>query len=107
MTGMTLKNVLHSFRTTAFQVSAVLATAGSLCVSAAHAQVSIFHNEGKTDIGSWLNDVTLTGQIEGGISANPARPASGMNYGNFFGHHANQVQLDQAYLNLSRAIDAS
>ncbi|MDG6094804.1 porin [Acetobacter sp. AN02] len=105
MNGITLKRILQPLRSAVFKVSATLSVAGFSCISPASAQVSIFHNDAKTGIGSWLNDVTLKGQIEGGITANPARPADGINYGNFFGDHANQVQLDQVYLTLSRDID--
>lgn len=51
----------------------------------------------------WLSDITLTGLIEGGIMANPARPADGYNYGDFFADHANQAQLNQVVLTLQKA----
>ena len=55
----------------------------------------------------WWHDVTLHGQIEGGINANPARPANGNNFGAFIGDHANQAQLDQITLTVARAVDHS
>ncbi|MFW7266744.1 outer membrane beta-barrel protein [Gluconacetobacter sp. Hr-1-5] len=58
-------------------------------------------------IQDWWHDVTLHGQIEGGISANPARPANGNNFGAFMGDHANQAQLDQITLTVARAVDHS
>ncbi|UYH51085.1 porin [Candidatus Kirkpatrickella diaphorinae] len=53
----------------------------------------------------WLRDVTLQGLMEGGIMANLARPASGINFGDFLADHANQAQLNQVSLTLSRALD--
>jgi len=67
----------------------------------AHAQVAIFSKSSS----DWLKGVTLTGQIEGGIIANPARPASGYNFGNFLADHANQAQLNQLEFTLQKAID--
>lgn len=55
----------------------------------------------------WLKDVSVKGLIEGGIMANPARPSDGMNYGNFFADHANQMQLNQLNLTVSKAVDQS
>lgn len=55
----------------------------------------------------WLDDITLAGQIEGGINANVARPANGVNFGQFFGDRANQAQLDQLTLTVARAVDTT
>ncbi|GBR07373.1 hypothetical protein AOE01nite_31870 [Acetobacter oeni] len=55
----------------------------------------------------WLDDITIAGQIEGGINANPARPDNGVNFGQFFGDKANQAQLDQLTLTVSKAIDTA
>ncbi|MFT8884612.1 MAG: outer membrane beta-barrel protein [Acetobacter papayae] len=52
---------------------------------------------------NWLSDITLTGLIDGGIMANPARPTDGYNYGNFFADHANQAQLNQVVLTMQKA----
>ena len=75
----------------------------------AHAQVSVFKSMEKSDsdMARWLSGITLTGQIEGGIMANPARPQPGYNFGDFFADHANQVQLNQAEFTLQKAIDPS
>lgn len=75
----------------------------------AHAQVSIFKSMEKSDsaMARWLSGITLTGQVEGGIMANPARPQPGYNFGDFFADHANQVQLNQAEFTLQKAIDPS
>ncbi|ACI51212.1 conserved hypothetical protein [Gluconacetobacter diazotrophicus PA1 5] len=53
----------------------------------------------------WVDGITVDGQIEGGINANPARPANGNNFGEFFGDHANQAQLDQVTITVSRPVD--
>lgn len=59
----------------------------------ARAQVKVFSGLGHdTGFTRWLGGVTLTGQIEGGIMANPARPQPGYNFGDFFADHANQVR---------------
>ncbi|WP_323989697.1 outer membrane beta-barrel protein [Nguyenibacter sp. L1] len=72
----------------------------------ARAQVTLFPNpHPASEFQTWLQGVTLTGQIDGGIDANPARPDNGINFGNFLGDHANQAQLNQLALTLARAID--
>ncbi|MBB2177552.1 outer membrane beta-barrel protein [Gluconacetobacter johannae] len=71
------------------------------------AQVAVFGKSDKSGMGEWLSGVTLVGQIEGGIMANPARPDNGINFGNFLADHANQVQLNQLEFTLARAIDPS
>jgi Putative beta-barrel porin-2, OmpL-like. bbp2 len=53
----------------------------------------------------WIDGVTVNGQIEGGINANPARPANGNNFGEFFGDHANQAQLDQVTVTIAKPVD--
>ncbi|GBR00156.1 hypothetical protein AA102526_2060 [Asaia lannensis NBRC 102526] len=67
----------------------------------AHAQIAIF----KSAQSPWLQDIALTGLLEGGITANPARPDNGVDFGNFFGNRANQPQLNQVDLTLTKAID--
>ncbi|WP_264784345.1 porin, partial [Asaia siamensis] len=67
----------------------------------AHAEIALF----KTASNPWLQGINLSGLIEGGIMANPARPDNGINFGNFLGDHANQAQLNQISLTLSKAID--
>ncbi|CEF56869.1 outer membrane beta-barrel protein [Acetobacter ghanensis] len=90
----------------ALSVASILAGAP---IKSAKAQVHPFStfSSGGSDLSHWLSDVTLTGQIEGGIMANPARPNPGYNFGDFLADHANQVQLNQAEFTLSKAIDAS
>lgn len=53
----------------------------------------------------WLRDITLQGLMEGGIMLNPARPASGINFGDFLADHANQAQLNQVSLTLAHALN--
>ncbi|GBQ31939.1 outer membrane beta-barrel protein [Gluconacetobacter sacchari] len=55
----------------------------------------------------WWRGVTLHGQIEGGINANPARPANGDNFAEFIGDHANQAQLNQVAVTVARPVDQS
>jgi len=54
---------------------------------------------------SWFDAVTIHGQVEGGILANPARPADGANFGAFFGDRANQAQFDQLSVMVARPVD--
>ncbi|GAJ29452.1 outer membrane beta-barrel protein [Acidomonas methanolica] len=82
--------------------AAGLMTAGIVTAPEAQAQISLFSDK---HYGEWLQGVTLQGQIEGGIMANPARPDNGMNFGDYFADHANQVQLNQVTFTLSKAID--
>jgi len=58
-------------------------------------------------VSDWANGITYGAQVEGGINANPGRPANGVNYGQFFGDRANQAQLDQIALTLTRAVDTA
>lgn len=83
---------------------------GLACVGArahvAHAEIPLFATQpGATEFEQWWRGITLAGRLDGGISANPARPDNGINFGNFLGDHANQVQLNQFDLTLARAID--
>ncbi|MFT8718656.1 outer membrane beta-barrel protein [Acetobacter sp.] len=74
----------------------------------AQAAVNLFSQ--KTDASEfeqWWRGITLAGRIDGGIMANPARPDNGINFGDFIGDHANQAQLNQFALTLSRAIDTT
>ncbi|GBQ71324.1 hypothetical protein AA103196_2741 [Ameyamaea chiangmaiensis NBRC 103196] len=64
------------------------------------------HAHAASSVGvSWWDAVTVGAQIEGGISANPARPANGVNFGALFGDRANQPQLDQITVTVARPID--
>lgn len=86
------------------RLSAVFATGVLTYVGlhdTAYAQLSIF----KSASSPWLRDITLSGLLEGGITANPARPDNGIDFGNFLGNRANQPQLNQLDLTLSKTID--
>lgn len=75
-------------------------------ITPAHAAINLFAPApGASAFEQWWRGITLAGHIEGGISANPARPDNGINFGNFIGDHANQAQLNQFDLNLSRPVD--
>jgi len=85
----------------AFTVFALTLFSTTTLVDKAHADIPLF----KTASNPWLQGVNLSGLIEGGITANPARPDNGINFGNFLGDHANQAQLNQISVTLSKAID--
>lgn len=53
----------------------------------------------------WLSDISISGLIDGGIMANPARPQPGYNFGDFLADHANQAQLNQAQFTIMKNID--
>ncbi len=55
--------------------------------------------------GYWINGIHLSAQIEGGIIGNPFRPATGLNWGQLFTDHANQVQLNQLLLTANKPLD--
>jgi hypothetical protein len=57
------------------------------------------------DAADWLHGVTSRRQVEGGINANPARPANGVNFGQFFGDRANRRSSTSFTLTVSRAVD--
>ena len=74
----------------------------------AHAAVNLFTSKpGASEFEQWWRGITLAGNIDGGISANPARPTDGYNFGNFIGDHANQAQLNQFSLTLAHPIDSA
>lgn len=74
----------------------------------AQAAVNLFSQKtDASDFEQWWRGITLAGRIDGGIMANPARPDNGINFGDFIGDHANQAQLNQFALTLSRAIDTT
>lgn len=55
----------------------------------------------------WFSAITIHGQVEGGIMANPARPADGLNFGTLLTDHANQAQLNQMTLTIARDLDTT
>jgi len=55
--------------------------------------------------GLWVNGIHLSAQLDAGIIANPFRPATGLNWGQLFTDHANQVQLNQLLLTANKPLD--
>ena len=55
--------------------------------------------------GLWVDGIHLSAQLESGIIANPFRPATGLNWGQLFTDHANQVQLNQLLLTANKPLD--
>ena len=55
--------------------------------------------------GYWINGIHLSAQIQGGITANPATPDSGVNFGRLFDDRANQPLLNQVLLTANKPLD--
>ncbi len=55
--------------------------------------------------GLWIDGIHLSAQLQSGIIANPYRPATGLNWGQLFTDHANQVQLNQLLLTANKPLD--
>jgi hypothetical protein len=55
--------------------------------------------------GLWINGIHLSAQLQSGIIANPYRPQTGLNWGQLFTDHANQVQLNQLLLTANKPLD--
>jgi hypothetical protein len=55
--------------------------------------------------GLWVDGIHLSAQLDSGIVANPFRPATGLNWGQLFTDHANQVQLNQLLLTANKPLD--
>ncbi len=73
----------------------------ALSMPTAWAEISLFGASSD----EWLRGIIFQAQLDGGIMANPARPANGINFGDFLGDHANQAQLNQVTVKIERAID--
>ena len=78
-------------------LAAVLGVASALVAAPftpASAQVHPFSafSSGSSNLSHWLSDVTLIGQIEGRIMANPARPNPGYHFGGFLADPGNVRQ---------------
>ena len=54
---------------------------------------------------AWADTLSVGAQGEGGIVANPSRPADGENFGDIDTDHANQAQLNQVLINATRTTD--
>ena len=55
--------------------------------------------------GFWINGIHLSAQVEGGITANPADPASGVNFGRLFDDRANTPLMNQLLLTANKPLD--
>src|SRR5690348_6480104 len=55
--------------------------------------------------GLWIDGIHLSAQLQAGIIGNPSRPADGLNFGQLFTDHANQVQLNQLLLTANKPLD--
>jgi hypothetical protein len=55
----------------------------------------------------WINGIHLYAQGDVGIIGNPLGPADGLNFGQLFTDHANQVQLNQLLLTANKPLDSS
>lgn len=58
-----------------------------------------------TPPGLWIGGVHLSAQIQAGIMGNPAGPSDGLNFGQLFTDHANQIQLNQILLTANKPLD--
>jgi Putative beta-barrel porin-2, OmpL-like. bbp2 len=55
--------------------------------------------------GLWIDGIHLSAQLQSGIIANPFRPATGLNWGQLFTDHDDQVQLNQLLLTANKPLD--
>ena len=55
--------------------------------------------------GLWVDGIHLSAQLDSGIIANPFRPGTGLNWGQLFTDHANQIQLNQLLLTANKPLD--
>ncbi|MEO8926148.1 MAG: outer membrane beta-barrel protein [Caulobacteraceae bacterium] len=54
---------------------------------------------------SWASTIKVSGQIDTGITINPAGPDTGLNYGRLFDDKAGKLLLNQAALTVERDLD--
>lgn len=54
---------------------------------------------------AWLDAVTADGFLDGGVVINPALPANGLNFGQFYTDRANTPQFNQGALIIQRPLD--
>jgi len=57
--------------------------------------------------GLWINGIHLYAQIQAGITANPASPDDGVNFGRLFDDRSNQPQLNQLMLTATKPLNSS
>ncbi len=55
--------------------------------------------------GLWIDGIHFSAQVDAGIIANPYRPNTGLNFGQLFTDHANQVQMNQLLLTANKPLD--
>ena len=55
--------------------------------------------------GLWIDRIQLSAQFDVGFIANPLRPDDGLNFGQLFTDHANQVQINQILLTAYKLLD--
>jgi hypothetical protein len=55
--------------------------------------------------GLWINGIHFSAQLDAGIIGNPSGPSDGLNFGQTFTDHANQVQLNQLLLTANKPLD--
>jgi hypothetical protein len=55
--------------------------------------------------GLWVDGIHLSAQLQSGIIANPYRPSTGLNWGQLFTDHSDQVQLNQLLLTANKPLD--
>lgn len=53
---------------------------------------------------SWWDTVSITGHVEAGLTANPASPPDGINFGHLFTDKANRFLLNQTVLTIQRPL---
>ena len=54
--------------------------------------------------GLWVDGIHLWAQVDVGIIGNPEGPADGLNFGQLFTDHANQVQMNQLLLTANKPL---
>lgn len=55
--------------------------------------------------GYWIDGIHLSAQLDAGVIFNPFRPSTGLNWGQLFTDHANQVQMNQLLLTANKPLD--
>nr|WP_294510848.1 outer membrane beta-barrel protein [uncultured Rhodopila sp.] len=55
--------------------------------------------------GYWIDGIHLSAQLDAGVIFNPFRPSTGLNWGQAFTDHSNQVQLNQLLLTAEKPLD--
>lgn len=53
----------------------------------------------------WLDTLTIDGFLDGGVALNPALPANGLNFGQYYTDRANAPQLNQSVITVHRPLN--